>query len=962
MTEQRGGDRIRFGPFALDIAEGRLWRDGQSVPLRPKAWAVLCHLASHPQVLVSNDQLMDAAWPGVAVTPQTLTNVIRELRIALGDSPRAARYIETVHGRGYVFNASRPAPRHSVSGRPRRSPAVAAAGFLIGRDAELAHLRAALAEVAGGCSRVVFVHGEPGIGKTTLAEAFAESASADGAAQLARGNCIEQHGQGEPYLPLLQAIDELVGGGSARPVRAALRRYAPTWLLQLPWHMDNAEHGQLARTLRQTSTARMLREGLAFLDEISDHTPVILLLEDLHWSDLATLDFLAALARRQNGGAVLAVATYRQADAVAHAHPVGALARELVHAGRSSELALTPFTREAIATYLAARLGGDECRPKLVNHLEQQCAGNPLFLGSLLDRLIESGAIETDAGGWRLSASADALLPDLPQSLRDFVLRALEALPGEQRSIVEAAAVADSGAGLCAAEIAPVAGLPLIATEAACDELARVGRLLCRAPDPSAVAPRGYAFVHAAYRRVVYEQVAPLRRELLHREVALYLEARCVGAHSPIAAQLATHFERGGLPARAATYYAMAAGNAADRFAYRESVTYLRAALEQLARAGAAAGPEAGRLHLHTGMALAVAEGYAASASAEDFRRAHEIFAAVEDRSGMFLADTCLCCFALASGDMRTARVHADRLIERSRTDMAPMRALGLLWAGFTFAARGELNPALQLLRDAAAYPLPDVGTHPETDRVIQSQLAVVLSATADLRGAASHAAQALEMAHESGNTPELAHTWLLETERQVMLRDEPAARTAVATLTALAGENEIVSFLAFARFYGALLDNARPAAERAVEMRAAIVERRRIGDRWHESMLLALVAETELAAGHLAAAVAALDEAEAFVERSEERHYLAELYRLRGECAAESGRRDEAASWIERAVETAQAQGARLLELRAATAAVHRAADPAKARPRLAALLAALPDGPECPDAARARLLARAV
>src|SRR5262245_28065913 len=101
---------VVFGPFALDHAEGPLWRGSAAVQLRRKSWEVLCYLAARPHVLVSNDELLEAVWPGVNVTPQTLTNVIRELRNALADPPRAPQFIETVHGRGHVFRGA-PAAR-----------------------------------------------------------------------------------------------------------------------------------------------------------------------------------------------------------------------------------------------------------------------------------------------------------------------------------------------------------------------------------------------------------------------------------------------------------------------------------------------------------------------------------------------------------------------------------------------------------------------------------------------------------------------------------------------------------------------------------------------------------------------------------------------------------------------------------------------------------------------------------
>src|SRR5262245_5435131 len=139
-----GGGHVAFGPFVLDRAAGCLLRSQTPVPLRPKAWAFLCHLARRPGKLVTERELRAAVWPGVTVTPQTLTNVVRELRRALSDDARAPRYIGTVHGRGYVFLGAQPDD-------PLAAPLV------VGRDAAIDRLDAVWRAVQEGRSQVAFV-------------------------------------------------------------------------------------------------------------------------------------------------------------------------------------------------------------------------------------------------------------------------------------------------------------------------------------------------------------------------------------------------------------------------------------------------------------------------------------------------------------------------------------------------------------------------------------------------------------------------------------------------------------------------------------------------------------------------------------------------------------------------------------------------------------------------------------
>jgi DNA-binding winged helix-turn-helix (wHTH) protein len=137
---------ISFGPFRLDRAGGRLLRGGEHVRLRLKTFAVLEHLAMRPGRLVAKDELLDAVWPETHVTPSVLAGCIRELRRALGDDARAARFIETAHRRGYRFIAPPGvSPRPAVAPPPRTSPLPR-----LRRDTELAALARQFAEAVAG--------------------------------------------------------------------------------------------------------------------------------------------------------------------------------------------------------------------------------------------------------------------------------------------------------------------------------------------------------------------------------------------------------------------------------------------------------------------------------------------------------------------------------------------------------------------------------------------------------------------------------------------------------------------------------------------------------------------------------------------------------------------------------------------------------------------------------------------
>src|SRR5262245_58711774 len=178
--------QVTFDAFHLDIGRHRLRRGEQEIPLRPKAWDVLCYLLERPGLLVTKDVLHRAIWRDTAVSDDTLTKVIAELRQALGDNPRAPRAIETVHGRGFRLVADvgglATGPAAGAATPPAAPPTAAArrgegARAFVGREPELARLDECLRLAAEGTRQLAFVTGEAGIGKTALVEAFLHSAA-----------------------------------------------------------------------------------------------------------------------------------------------------------------------------------------------------------------------------------------------------------------------------------------------------------------------------------------------------------------------------------------------------------------------------------------------------------------------------------------------------------------------------------------------------------------------------------------------------------------------------------------------------------------------------------------------------------------------------------------------------------------------------------------------------------------
>src|SRR5262245_10550548 len=218
---------LLFPPFRLDLAGQRLWHGEREIRLRPKTFAVLRYLAERPGRLVSTAELLSAVWPGVAVTDVMPRLCVRELRTALGDDAHAPRFIETRPGRGYQFVAPvlpLTVPPNGVGPGPVERASEIGGRPLVGREADLEQLGAALRQAHGGERQTVFVSGEPGIGKTSLVEVFLSTPGASDRLW-ARGECVEQYGAGEPYLPILGALERL-WRSAGEPLVESLRRSA----------------------------------------------------------------------------------------------------------------------------------------------------------------------------------------------------------------------------------------------------------------------------------------------------------------------------------------------------------------------------------------------------------------------------------------------------------------------------------------------------------------------------------------------------------------------------------------------------------------------------------------------------------------------------------------------------------------------------------------------------------------
>jgi DNA-binding winged helix-turn-helix (wHTH) protein/tetratricopeptide (TPR) repeat protein len=577
-----------FDAYRLDPDDERLWRGTQVVRLTSKAFQVLWQLAARSQQLVTKEELFASVWPETAVSDAALTSSIRELRRALQDNPKRPTYIETVHRRGFRFLKAVQSQRSEREPPASMSFVRFSPPYVVGRQAELEQLWVWVEQARHGNRQMVFVTGEPGIGKTTVVSALVRRLARDDPVWVGQGQCIEHYGAGEAYMPVLEALGRLCRARQGERLVALLRRHAPTWLAQMPTLLAATELEALQRTVAGTTPTRMLREMAEAVEAITAEIPLVLILEDLQWSDYSTVELLAALARRREAARLLVIATYRPVDVLVHEHPLSRVKQELQLHGQCQELALEFLSAAAVDDYLAERFadGGAHAfsLPGLASFIHRWTDGNPLFMVTLVDALVQYSVLSEVGGAWVLRSRPEDFEIEIPATLLHLIEQQIEQLSPEEQGILQAASVA--GAAFSAAVLTVAGDAVAESVEAVCEGLARRAQFVRAAG--TAVWPDGtvaarYGFIHALYREVAYARVPAGRRMRLHRQIGERLEAAYGEQASTIAAELGMHFAQGQDYPKAVQYWRQAGSRAAASSTYREAVTCFEQALAALA-------------------------------------------------------------------------------------------------------------------------------------------------------------------------------------------------------------------------------------------------------------------------------------------------------------------------------------------------------------------------------------------
>jgi len=452
-------------------------------------------------------------------------------------------------------------------------PADPALAAFVGREAEMRRLEQLLQGAIAGAGRVVFITGEPGIGKTSLADKFLRDAERRRPSLIrGRGRCVEQYGTGEAYLPFLDALGALLAGPERERITGLLRTHAPTWCLQFPAVFSGDALEQLRRETIGATKERMLREMGEALGALTAQSPVALLLEDLHWADTSSADLLRYISQRIEGQRLLLIGTFRPGDLEISHHPLKSYKLEMQAHHQCEEIALGALSQEHLVGYLDARFAPNDFARPLAALIERKTEGHPLFATGLAQLLADRGDIARAPEQWTLTRPLAEMDLEAPESVRSLIRKRFEALSEEDRRLLQYASV--EGDEFLSTILAGLLGVDELALEERCDDLHRVHRLI--EPRGEEELPDGaltvrYRFAHALYQDALYAELVSKRRAQLHRQAGEQLLKHYGDQSSRIAAQLAVHFERSRDFKRAVAYLIEAGENATRVYANVEA-------------------------------------------------------------------------------------------------------------------------------------------------------------------------------------------------------------------------------------------------------------------------------------------------------------------------------------------------------------------------------------------------------
>ena len=817
---------------------------------------------------------------------------------------------------------------------PESVPRPEAIAFTVGRETQLAQLQALYARACGGRSMIVGVSGEPGIGKTTLLEAFmSELQNAAQRPTVVRVRCSENLAGNEAYLPVLDALDSLRSRGHSS-FDALMRSSAPNWHAQLAVSAIAATDSASAEAVPPGAAAsqeRMKRELRAFLFEASRRAPLVWIIEDLHWADVSTIDILNYVAGRFDEMHVLIVTAFRPSDMSLARHPFLALRRDLQSKGVYAEIALSFLSRDEVARYLSLRWPVNSFPPGFIDEIYSRTEGSPLFMADLVRYLADTGTIGEVDGLWTIMGSRADVSRELPESVRGMIARKIERVDDADRKVLLAASV--QGHEFDSAALGEVLERDAGDVEERLETLEHVHGLVVRGAEveyPDGSLTLRSRFVHILYQNVLYDSLSPARRVGLCGRTARVLAAHHVADAGAAAGRLAVLFESARDFAAAGQHFYLAAQRAVSLFGFREALTLADRGLAGVSKLPAS--PERLQLELALqmtrGLALRLVKGWAAPELEPTFARARQLCQELDDPPELVPVMWNVALFNMLRGDLPLVQQQAETLNAKAAASAEPAFIMSAHHIdGVTCEFVGDVQRSTALLE--RARELHDPARHREYSAMFGMDPGMVARAMSarplwalgypDRAMARSRETIALSQSQRQPVTLVFAliiaqgiHVYRGEATEAIALGDQ---------IIEMCHEYEFAQELQWGRaFQGAAFGLAGETHRGVEQLKASLAGQIAIKSSLVRSMFLSLLAEALWRAGRIDEGLSVVDEGFAYAESAGEGGFLHELHRLRGELLASANRTTEAEASLRQAVAYAQRLEAKSFELRAAT------------------------------------------
>ena len=906
-------DICRFAEFELDRSAYQLRRKGRPVQLERIPLDVLFILADRRGQLVTREEIFERVW-GKKVfldTDNAINTAVRKIRHALHDDSESPRFVATVPAKGYRFVAP---VRAANTARSEPSRVRLPQNSLVGRECEMATLRAGLDDATSGRGRLFLISGEPGIGKTRLADELAVVAEAKGMALLV-GHCSERD-EAVAYLPFVEILENFIDRASTPDaLRTALGEQGPE-LARLVPRLKNILPGlRPPLDLPPAQARRQLFNCYRdFIARVAREQPLLLVLEDLHWSGDSTLSLLDHLMQRLSDLPLLLVGTYRDAEL----NVTGGLAKtleDLLRGRLATQVRLTGLPRDEVAAMLKG-LSGKSPPDAVVSQIYAETEGNPFFVEELFRHLEEENRLYDSAGQFRSELGIAEL--EAPPSVRLVVARRLARLTDPTQKMLATAAVIGR---LFSFEILQGASAANEDSILKCiEEAEKAGLLFSVADSPKA----RFQFSHELVRQAVIGGLSAARRQRLHLEVAGAIERTYSAALEDYCAELAHHYARSLNTEKTVEYLDRAGRQAIKRGALKEAELCLKQAIAALSTA-----PETPErinrefnLQFALWQVLSGTRGFGTDETVLAARRMRDLGEKTVNPEQLINALRAAWLSAYGQAEMTAAQQIAEQIMEiAQRSGSRFGLTLAHCTLGLSSVFRGELTQAKQHLEATiASYNESDWSGdvyNPHVDALCSMGVLLWNLGSGDQGRAKIR--EAISLSERLKSPACMAVSLQSASGFYMNLREHGTVREAAERLCALASEQQLPQFVAQGSVYRgwAMAEQGRT-DEGIALIRAGLDSLATLGTRVGLPQYLIALSEAQARAGQMEEALAAIEQA--FSAVGEQQRWLPGVFWWRGELYLKRGDETKAVGDFREAIAVARRMGSKAYELRAAT------------------------------------------